>query len=99
MKFRNRYMHLALLALVATSVSACSPEPPSQIAADTVFTGGNILTMDDAQPTAEAVAVLTGNIVAVGTRAAVEAQIEAGFDVVDLGGNTLVPGFIDAQVP
>lgn len=98
MIFSNCYMHRALLALVATSVSACSPpEPPSLIAADTVFTGGNIVTMDDAQPSAEAVAVLDGSIVAVGTRAGVEAQIEPGFSVVDLDGNTLAPGFIDAH--
>lgn len=38
-------------------------------AADAIYTGGPILTMNDAAPTAEAVAVRGGRILAVGSRA------------------------------
>ena len=41
-------------------------------AADTIYTGGDIVTVNDAQPTAEALAVKDGKILAVGTRAEVE---------------------------
>jgi predicted amidohydrolase YtcJ len=66
-------------------------------AAATVFTNGRILTSDPARPLAEAVAVREGRIVTVGEGAAVQPQIEAGATVIDLGGRTMVPGFIDAH--
>jgi predicted amidohydrolase YtcJ len=64
--------------------------------ADTIFMNGDIVTIDNAQPTAEAVAVKDGRIVAVGPRDTVVQQ-HRGWDthVVDLDGKTLLPGFID----
>jgi predicted amidohydrolase YtcJ len=64
--------------------------------ADVIHTGGAIVTLDDAQPSAEALAVKEGRILAVGSRA----DVEAGFKgqdtkVVDLTGKILLPGFID----
>jgi len=66
--------------------------PPSQ-----VFVGGTVLTMDPDRPIAEAVAIERDQIVAVGSRADVERYIEAGAQVHDLEGRTLLPGFIDAH--
>jgi hypothetical protein len=43
-----------------------------QIAADAIYAGGPIITMNDAAPRAEAVAVKDGRIIAVGTKAEVE---------------------------
>jgi hypothetical protein len=66
--------------------------------ADAVYVGGPIVTMDDRRPTAEAVAVMDGRIVAVGARAAVEqAHRGPATRLIDLGGRTMVPGFIDAH--
>ena len=65
--------------------------------ADTIFVGGTIVTVNDAQPQAEAVAVADGLIVAVGTRAEIEALASDSTDVVDLGGYTMIPGFVDAH--
>jgi hypothetical protein len=66
--------------------------------ADAVYVGGPIVTMDDGRPTAEAVAVMDGRIVAVGARAAVEqAHRGPATRLIDLGGRTMVPGFIDAH--
>jgi len=60
--------------------------------------GGDIVTVNDAQPTAEAVAVKDGRIVAVGSRADIEqAHKGSGTTLVDLQGHTLVPGFIDGH--
>ncbi len=61
----------------------------------TLFHGGPIVTMDQTQPTAEAVLVRDGRIVAVGSDAAVSAQADSATEVVDLQGQTLMPGFID----
>ncbi len=77
----------------ATAVLA----PPDR-AADTIYTGGDIVTVNDAQPTAEAVAVKDGRIVAVGTLVEVEsARKGATTRVVDLAGRTLAPGFVDGH--
>jgi len=66
--------------------------------ADTIYFGGPIITVDDTHPTAEAVAVKDGKIVAVGARNVVEqAQKGAETTMIDLGGRTMIPGFIDAH--
>lgn len=64
--------------------------PPEQ-----VFTGGPILTMEDAAPTAEAVAVRNGVIVAVGSLDAARAAVGRSARTVRLDGRTLIPGFFD----
>ncbi len=64
-------------------------------ASATVFTGGPILTIDDAMPTAEAVAVRNGVIVAVGSLDAARAAAGRGAQTVNLDGRTLLPGFFD----
>jgi predicted amidohydrolase YtcJ len=54
--------------------------------------------MDPARPRAEAVAVAQGRIVAVGGRAELEASRKGpATRVVDIGGATLLPGFIDGH--
>jgi predicted amidohydrolase YtcJ len=84
-------------AVAVAIVAACStPEPKA--AADTIYAGGDIVTIHDRQPSAEALAVKGGKIVAVGTRAEVEkAHKGASTKVVDLGGKALLPGFLDAH--
>jgi len=63
--------------------------------ADAIYSHGNIVTIDDTTPTAEAVGVKDGKIVAVGRRDAVDAYRGPHTQMVDLGGATLLPGFID----
>lgn len=62
---------------------------------DAVYFGGPILTMDDARPRAEALAVRGGRILAVGGRDEVLAKAGRGARQVDLGGRALLPGFVD----
>jgi len=63
--------------------------------ADIIFVNGKIWTVDDARPTAEAVAVLAGKIVAVGTTAEIRALASPSTTVIDLKSKLLLPGFID----
>jgi predicted amidohydrolase YtcJ len=65
--------------------------------ADIVYHGGDIVTMDDKNPTADAVAVKGGIIIAVGKKDNVFKFKGNGTKVIDLAGKTLVPGFIDAH--
>ena len=64
------------------------------IRADVIFEGGNLLTMDPAQPRAGGLAVLHGRIVAVGDDLSRHLRAER---VVRLEGRTVVPGFHDAH--
>lgn len=68
------------------------------MAADLIVRASAIITMDDSQPRAEAVAVDTaaGTIVAVGTVAQCQAAAP-GVAVTDLGESVLMPGFIEAH--
>ncbi|MCX5494427.1 amidohydrolase [Kaistia dalseonensis] len=65
-------------------------------AADVIFQGGTIIPMSAAGPKrAEALAVRGGKIVAVGSQSDMAALQTATTKIVDLGGRTLLPGFID----
>ncbi|HKP28645.1 MAG TPA: amidohydrolase, partial [Gemmatimonadales bacterium] len=80
--------------LVLAGIAGCSTTPP----ADRVFTNAVIYTADSANPKAEAVAVRAGKIVFVGSAADVKTYEGSHTEVIDLGGNTLTPGFVDSHV-
>src|SRR5262245_139545 len=65
--------------------------------ADTIYTNGEVITVNDAQPSAEAVAVKDGKILAVGARDNVMRYQGPSTDVVDLKGRTMIPGFVDGH--
>src|SRR6476619_4168138 len=65
-------------------------------AADLVIRG-TVLTVDDLQPTAEAMAVSDGRIVAVGDRSDVESWIGPATQTLDLGDGCVMPGFVEAH--
>jgi predicted amidohydrolase YtcJ len=69
----------------------------SQEVADTIYFGGPILTMNDAEPTAEAVAVRSGRIVAVGSLADLGKYRNDATTMFDLDGRAMLPGFIDSH--
>jgi len=82
------------IALVA---SGCKPSDPA-VVADAIYVGGPIVTMNDAQPNAEALAVKDGNILGLGARADIERAHKGDATVVvSLAGKTLMPGFIDGH--
>ena len=63
-----------------------------------IVTNARVLTMDPARPRAEAVALAGGRIVAVGGRAEVEALAGPSTRLVDAGGRTLLPGFVESHL-
>lgn len=60
---------------------------------DTIFYNGNIYTMDDAIPKAEAVAVKDGIILRVGTNEEILELKTEDTELCDLKGKTMLPGF------
>ena len=63
--------------------------------ADAIYFGGKIITVNDLQPEAEAVAIKRGKIVAVGYRDDVMKFKGSKTALIDLAGKTMLPGFID----
>lgn len=87
---------IAGLSLFVTA-SCASPPPGGDGTRVTVLVNADVVTVDDALPSAEAVAIRDGRILAVGSRSDVTRAAGPRADVRDLGGATLVPGFIDAH--
>jgi hypothetical protein len=65
--------------------------------ADLILHGGTVLTLDAVRPSAEAVAVRDGRIVAVGSLDEMRAHTDARTQLRSLEGRTLLPGFVDAH--
>ena len=65
---------------------------------DLAILGGSIFTVAAAQPRAQAVAVAAGRIVAVGSDQEIQELVGTGTDVVELQGQTVLPGFQDAHI-
>lgn len=63
-----------------------------------IITNAKVLTMDAERPRAEAVALAAGRIVAVGGRAEVEALGGPATRMIDAGGRTLLPGFVESHL-
>src|SRR5438270_6003630 len=66
-------------------------------AGQTVFVNGNIYTMNERQPHAEAIAVKGDRIIFVGSNADAKKYQTGAARSVDLGGKTVVPGLTDSH--
>ena len=63
-----------------------------------IITNAAIMTMDPARPTAEAIAVSGNRITHLGTHAEVMREAGANTRVVDAGGGTVIPGFVEGHM-
>ena len=91
MSTRPSAIFLAIAVGFGQSLALAAPVTP----ADAIYTGGDIVTVNEFQPQVEAIAVKGGRIVAVGYRDEVMKLKDAKTRIVDLGGRALVPGFVD----
>jgi hypothetical protein len=72
--------------------------PAAQVPpADLLFKNGNIYTVNDARPKAEAVAIKGDRIIFVGSNDEAQKYVGRNTRVIDLGGRTMVPGMTDAH--
>ena len=78
-------------------ISCCLVAESHGQTADTIYHGGTVITIVDAQPTAEAVAVRGGKILAVGKTEDVLKTKGVATKLIDLNGRTMLPGFVDAH--
>ena len=89
---RSCYKLTCVTAILFTTAQVGSAQ-----VAETIYLGGDIVTVDDKNPTAEALAVQSGKIIAVGKKADVLKLKGDVTKVIDLGGKALLPAFIDAH--
>jgi predicted amidohydrolase YtcJ len=84
--------------LALTALACASWALIAAVHADTLYTGGDILTMRGPEPeTVEALVVKDGRILFVGPLAEAKAQVGPATSTVNLNGKTLLPGFIDTH--
>jgi len=91
-------IEIASTLIIAAFLTACGNKAASDEAADVVFTNARVYTLDVTLPWAEAVAVKGNEIIYVGSSAGVDAHVEANTRRHDLGGQLLLPGFIDSHM-
>ncbi len=84
---------IALLAVIAAAGCVTTEETGP---ADTLYLG-NVITMDDKNPTAEAVAVKGGIIIFVGSEEDAEKFCDEHTEIIDYGDNSIYPGFLEAH--
>ena len=80
-------------------LAACgtTPVPPVLQPADLVLRNGRVVTVDDAIPEAEAIAVAGDRIVAVGSNEEIAAYVGETTKIIDLAGRLAIPGFIEGH--
>jgi len=83
---------ILLLAMITTHA-----QQPA-LAPDLIILNAAVRTMDDAQPRAEAVAIMGNRIVAVGPTTQLRPLAGSKTRVIDAGGKSVLPGFNDAHV-
>jgi hypothetical protein len=88
-------MRRLIILLVTAFLFGCGGPPAQE--ADLVLRNGHVVTMDSAQPEAEAVAVLGDRIMKVGTNREIARLIGPDTEEIDLEGRLLIPGFIEGH--
>src|SRR5437773_2217820 len=84
--------------LVATMLTTATAAQEIALAPELAIINATVHTMDDARPTASAVAILGNRVVAVGSTAEIHALAGLKTRVIDAKGKLVLPGFNDAHV-
>ncbi|MFM7084662.1 MAG: amidohydrolase [Hyphomicrobium sp.] len=92
------YLRSIILILLTFFLTSCGENRKIGEPADAIYFGGEIVTLENAKPTAEAIAIKDGKILALGEYKYIESMHKGeSTRLVHLGGKTLLPGFIDAH--
>ena len=86
-----------LVCVLLLAATACRGRAPDALAADTVLLNGNLITVDQRDTLAEALAIKDGRIVDVGRSEEIRALVGPRTRTIDLHGSTATPGLLDAH--
>ncbi|MBK8652638.1 MAG: amidohydrolase [Haliscomenobacter sp.] len=90
-------MRLSFYALIAVLLFSVSCKKQEKEVADLILINGNIYTVDDSKPQAEALAISGDRILRVGSNSEIEALRGPETEVMDLEGQFVMPGFIEGH--
>lgn len=90
-------MHFPSRRQFLYSLGALALAPLDRTEPQTILYNANILTVNDRQPRAQAVAIADGRFLAVGSNDEIRRLATARAKQINLAGQTVVPGFIDAH--
>ena len=91
---KNHGLTLGLsFALALGAVQAAAQNQPATL----VLRNGHVVTVDEARPEAQAVAIRGATILAVGSNADINKLIGPNTQVIDLQGRLVIPGFIESH--
>ncbi len=82
-------------ALVLTA--GCASQSQTVSPADLVLTNGRVVTVEESQPEAQAIAITGDRIVAVGSSADIRPYVGPATKVVDVNGQLVIPGFVEGH--
>jgi predicted amidohydrolase YtcJ len=85
-------------ALAAMSVLGCQGEQPGARERTLVFRNGVVFPVDNAFSEHQALAIRGNRVFATGSNDEVEAAVGPGAEIIDLGGRTILPGFIEPHM-
>ncbi len=96
MKLKNLVRTSLLIIALSILIQSCGGKEVKE-AADLVLTNGVVATLDESNPSAEAVAIKDGIILFVGSNEEAESYIGDLTEVIDLKGKFVMPGFIESH--
>ena len=82
-------------ALVLTA--GCASQSQTVSPADLVLTNGRVVTVEESQPEAQAIAITGDRIVAVGSSGDIRPYVGPATKVVDVNGQLVIPGFVEGH--
>ena len=95
----KRFGRVLAIVLALTMLAGMVPAFAAGETAESVYVNGNIYTMDDDNPHATAMAIRGDKLLYVGDKAGAEAYYISGVTkVVDLQGQTVLPGLIEGHM-
>ncbi len=98
MSLLRKWSIAPILLLLCTTATFCTaPTDQPVVEADLVLINAKVWTVDQDQPTAEAVAMWNGRILAVGSNDEIRPLIGTSTEVIDVEGKLVLPGFFDCH--
>ena len=77
--------------------AGCASQSQTVSPADLVLTNGRVVTVEESQPEAQAIAVTGDRIVAVGSSGDIRQYVGPATKVVDVNGQLVIPGFVEGH--
>jgi predicted amidohydrolase YtcJ len=92
-----QFVALCALLRVSSLAAQTDPRPVAPLPADLIVTNARIYTVDDSHPVVSAMAVRDGRVEFVGSAQEALLLRGAGTRLIDAGGQTVIPGMVDAH--